>query len=88
MHETVIKMELAQPKINVKRVREVYEKAILQFGEQNVALWLKYINFEITRGDSKNICLVREKAGKMLDSALKDVFDAHYNKLRTTKPST
>lgn len=79
LHKEMIKLDLLQPEIEAKNVREYYENATRQFGTNNTALWLEYIEFEKKYGDGKKIDNIYQRALRTLDRSLTYTFMADYS---------
>nr|XP_024215873.1 U3 small nucleolar RNA-associated protein 6 homolog isoform X2 [Halyomorpha halys] len=78
LHETMSKVEDAQPKVSMKYTRQVYETAVNQFGKSKTDVWIWYLKFETKYGDKERALKIYDQAIKTLDSKLIDVFISEY----------
>ncbi|XP_066901466.1 U3 small nucleolar RNA-associated protein 6 homolog [Halyomorpha halys] len=85
LHEAMSKLEDAQPKVNVKYARQVYETAVNQYGKSNTDVWMWYVKFESKFGKPDLVPRIYEQALKTLNNDLVDVFisEFHLHKAET-----
>ena len=82
LHKKILEIEIMQPVISLKHARRSLEMAIIQFGKNNVAIWMDYITFEMNYGDPRRAGDIYARAVKMLDALLTDKFIAEYSLLK------
>lgn len=51
LHALMVELELAQIKINVENIRNIFNNALQQHGTKHPGVWLAYIQFEKHHGD-------------------------------------
>lgn len=87
LHKKMAELELMQPEVVQKYARRPHEMAVLQFGQNNVRVWLDYIIFEMNHGDPKKIGEIHRRAVKTLEPALTDSFISEYTLLKANPDS-
>lgn len=79
LHEAMIKVEDAQPKVNIKCLRQAHVHAVEQFGKANTDVWFWYLKFEAKMGEVDRIVKIHDQAIKTLNSNLVKVFINEYH---------
>lgn len=87
LNNKMIELELTQPEISVKHVRKCNEMSILQFGKNNINVWIEYIKFEMKHGDPKKVGELHRRAVKTLEPELTDSFISVYSLLKAGSDS-
>ncbi|KAK2586790.1 hypothetical protein KPH14_011815 [Odynerus spinipes] len=62
LHKRMAELELMQPEVVQKYARHPHEMATLQFGKNNVRVWMDYVVFEMKHGDPKRIGEIHRRA--------------------------
>uniref|UniRef100_A0A0A9VTS0 U3 small nucleolar RNA-associated protein 6 n=2 Tax=Lygus hesperus TaxID=30085 RepID=A0A0A9VTS0_LYGHE len=77
LHEKMIELENYQVKLNIKSLRQAHALLTEHFGTNDVAVWMKWINFEnnVTKS-RKNVLRIKDRAMKCLQPALIDEFSS------------
>ena len=75
----MVEIELMQPEMLLKNVRDCFEIALLQFGSSNKDLWMDYLKFESDHGDFNQAPLIHYRAVNALVAPLADKFIAEYS---------
>ncbi|XP_044586334.1 U3 small nucleolar RNA-associated protein 6 homolog [Cotesia glomerata] len=75
-------IELNQPVISRQNARHPYEMAVIQFGKNNVDVWINYIIFEMNHGDVINIANIYQRAVKTLNTVDSDNFISRFTLLK------
>ncbi|XP_064620743.1 U3 small nucleolar RNA-associated protein 6 homolog [Lineus longissimus] len=78
-----IMLERCQDQTDVVRLRQIYEDAISEYGNNNPDLWLDYIKLELTEGDAMNSGKIHWRAMKQLDGRLTEEFVSRHTILQT-----
>lgn len=66
-------------KRDVKAERNCLELMVMNFGKVKTDVWLRYMRFEMTAGDVKNIAKLNERAMAILNPELVEDFSSLYN---------
>lgn len=66
-------------KRDVKAERNCLELMVMNFGNVKTDVWLRYMRFEMTAGDVKNIGKLNERAMTLLNPELVEDFTSLYN---------
>lgn len=70
----MIEIEKSQDKPNAKQIRKCYEYLALHHGQQNVDIWMDYINFEMKFGNAQLSPAIYRRAVASLKKDLVDDF--------------
>ncbi|KAI9563663.1 hypothetical protein GHT06_011127 [Daphnia sinensis] len=81
-HYTIIDLELKETHPKMEFIRQVYENAVMQFGQKNKEIWLRFIRFELERGDPTRVGNLHHRAKKTLDRTVADDFLVQYTLLQ------
>lgn len=68
-------------KRDVKAERNVLEMLILNFGKEKTDVWLRYMRFERTVGEPKNVSKLYDQATNVLKPELLEDFQSLHNLL-------
>lgn len=82
LHKKMIELELMQPEISLKHVRKYNEMSTLQFGKNDISIWIDYITFEMKYGDPKKVGELHGRAVKTLEPKLTDSFISEYSLIK------
>ncbi|XP_033211586.1 U3 small nucleolar RNA-associated protein 6 homolog [Belonocnema kinseyi] len=82
-HKKMIEIEMMQPEIVLKKVRECFEIGILQLGSTDVKFWMDFVKFEFKHGDCIQAPKIYSRAVNALTPTLADQFIAEYSILKT-----
>lgn len=75
----MVEIEIMQFEIDVEKVRECFEIAILQFGGTNMDIWMDFVLFETNHGDPAEAAKIHTRAVKSLIAPLVDKFISEYS---------
>ena len=81
-HKKMIEIEIMQPEIDLKKVRECFEIGILQFGKTNMEIWMDFVIFEMNHGDPIEVYKIYTRAVETLILPLTDKFISEYSLLK------
>ncbi|EFX76504.1 hypothetical protein DAPPUDRAFT_226035 [Daphnia pulex] len=81
-HYKMIQVELNESHPDLEFLRQVYEKAAMYFGQKNKEIWLRFIRFELERGDPTRVGNLHHRAKMTLDRTLSDDFLVQYTLLQ------
>lgn len=81
LHKRMADLEILQPNICKINSRKPHEMSALQFGKNNIEVWLDYILFEMKHGDPMKVTDIHRRAVKTLEPAKTDQFITQYSLL-------
>ncbi|KAG8041406.1 hypothetical protein G9C98_002394 [Cotesia typhae] len=82
LHNEMSNIEVNQPEISQQNARHPYEMAVIQFGKNNVDVWINYIIFEMNQGYVINITNIYQRAVKTLSTVDSDNFISRFTLLK------
>jgi len=87
MYEKCLAVEKLAEKPSMRRIRDLFERAVRDHGSQHPGLWLRYIcaEMEMRGGKVENIGKLHWRAVNMLQPKLTAEFITQYSLLQTVK---
>lgn len=74
VHTTMIDIETSQDALNMKQIRKCYECLVQHCGDDNMNVWMDYINFETNNGSAQFAPAIYRRALAALKKEVADEF--------------